>query len=82
MKLTTQRLKKLIREELNKIVEQDDYYTPAYSWWNNNGKENYHKWMNNPDAESAMLMQCAEETGSTEAEAKEALDNMKYDQLD
>tara|TARA_B100000287_G_C20125925_1_gene580256 strand:+ start:166 stop:408 length:243 start_codon:yes stop_codon:yes gene_type:complete len=80
MKLTTQRLKRLIREELNKMNEEA--YNKAYSWWYKNDKENFRKWQDDPSQESAMLKQCAEETGMSEEEAKEALDNMKYDQLD
>lgn len=80
MKLTTQRLKKLIREELNKINEEA--YNKAYSWWNKNGKKNFRKWQDNPDAEDAMFKQCAEETGMSEKECKEALSDMKQDNLD
>lgn len=80
MKLTTQRLKKLIREELNKINE--GAYNKAYSWWYKNDKKNFRKWQDNPDAEDAMLKQCAEETGMSEKECKEALSDMKQDNLD
>ena len=80
MKLTTQKLKKLIREELNKINEEA--YSEAYSWWNKNGKKNFRKWQNNPDAESAMLKQCADDTGMSVEKCKEALSDMKQDDLD
>jgi hypothetical protein len=80
MKLTTQRLKNLIREELSKINEEA--YSDAYSWWYKNGKKNFKKWQDNPDAESAMLKKCAEETGMSEKEAKKALSDMEQDDLD
>ena len=80
MKLTTQRLKKLIREELSKINEAA--YNKAYSWWYKNGKKNFKKWQDNPDLEKDMLKKCAEETGMSEKEAKKALSDMKQDDLD
>ena len=79
MKLTTERLKKLIREELSKINEEA--YNAAYEWWNADNKKKYTEWVNNPDLESTMLKQCAEETGMTEEECREALRDIKHDAL-